>query len=33
MKVRNLADLYQLPTLDWAKIQAGLEEPLTQAPD
>jgi len=32
MKARNLADLYQLPPLDWAKIRARLEEPITQAP-
>jgi pyridoxamine 5'-phosphate oxidase-like protein len=32
MKAQNLADLYQLPALDWAKIQARLEEPITQAP-
>jgi PPOX class probable F420-dependent enzyme len=32
VKARNLADLYQLPLLDWAKIQARLEKPIPQAP-
>jgi nitroimidazol reductase NimA-like FMN-containing flavoprotein (pyridoxamine 5'-phosphate oxidase superfamily) len=33
MEARNLADLYELPLLDWAGIEAGLLEGLTQAPD
>ena len=32
MDITNLADLYQLPVLDWATIQARLGETLTQAP-
>jgi hypothetical protein len=29
---KNLADLYDLPTLDWGPIEARLTEGLTQAP-
>jgi hypothetical protein len=32
MKAKNLADLYRLPVLEWGKIQARLEAPITQAP-
>jgi Pyridoxamine 5'-phosphate oxidase len=32
MEARNLADLYGLPLLDWDRIQARLEEGLTQGP-
>lgn len=32
MDARNLADLYDLPVLDWAPIEARLAEGLTQAP-
>jgi hypothetical protein len=33
MKVRNLATLYNLPTLDWGQILARLEQPIPQAPN
>ncbi len=29
----NLADLYELPLLDWGRIEARLDEQLSQAPD
>ena len=32
METRNLADLYDLPTLDWAPIAARLERGYPQAP-
>jgi hypothetical protein len=32
MDAKNLADLYNLPTLDWAPIEARLEQGVTQAP-
>jgi hypothetical protein len=32
MKAKNLADLYNLTTLDWAPIEARLAEGFTQAP-
>ena len=32
MKAKNLAELYDLPLLDWADLEARLEEGLTQAP-
>lgn len=32
MKARNLATSYNLPLLDWSKVQARLEQPITQAP-
>ena len=32
MKATNLADLYQLPLMDWAHIEARLEQGVTQAP-
>jgi PPOX class probable F420-dependent enzyme len=32
MDARNLATLYDLPTLDWAPISARLDQGLTQAP-
>ena len=32
MEATNLADLYQLPLLDWSAIRAGLEAGLSQAP-
>src|SRR6267142_1338673 len=33
MEAINLADLYQLPLLDWASIEAKLRSGVTQAPD
>jgi hypothetical protein len=33
MKATNLADLYKLPLMDWARIEARLEEGVTQAPE
>jgi hypothetical protein len=33
MKATNLADLYDLSTLDWAPIAAVLEQGVTQAPE
>ena len=32
MKAKNLADLYDLPLLDWADIETRLEAGFTQAP-
>jgi PPOX class probable F420-dependent enzyme len=32
MDATNLADLYQLPLMEWARVEARLEEGLTQAP-
>ena len=32
MEATNLADLYQLPVLDWARIEARLQAGLSQAP-
>jgi hypothetical protein len=32
MEARNLADLYDLPTLDWAPIAARLDRGMTMAP-
>jgi len=32
MEARNLADLYQLPPVDWASITARLETGMSQAP-
>jgi len=32
MQTKNLADLYDLPVLDWAPIEARLREGLDQAP-
>jgi Pyridoxamine 5'-phosphate oxidase len=32
MEATNLADLYELPTLDWAPIEARLGGEITQAP-
>jgi hypothetical protein len=32
MDARNLADLYGLPTLEWATIEARLDQGLSQAP-
>ena len=32
MDARNLADLYDLPLVDWAPIEAALDAGLTQAP-
>jgi hypothetical protein len=31
--VKNLADLYELPPVDWAAVTAPLDQGLTQAPD
>ena len=33
MKAKNLADISELPLLDWARIEARLDQGLTQAPD
>ena len=33
MEATNLADLYDLPLLDWSQIEAGLDEGITQVPD
>lgn len=33
MEAKNLADIYDLPMLDWARIEARLDKGLTQAPD
>jgi hypothetical protein len=33
MDATNLADLYDLPLLDWASIQARLDAGIAQAPD
>jgi hypothetical protein len=33
MEAKSLADIYGLPLLDWAGIEARLDEGLTQAPD
>jgi pyridoxamine 5'-phosphate oxidase-like protein len=33
MEATSLADIYGLPLLDWVRIEARLEEGLTQAPD
>jgi PPOX class probable F420-dependent enzyme len=32
MRAKNLADLYDLPTLDWAAIETRLDQGVTQAP-
>ena len=32
MEAKNLADLYELPTLDWDPIEARLDEGMPQAP-
>ena len=32
MDARNLADLYELPLIDWSRVEAGLGPALTQAP-
>ena len=32
MEAKNLADLYDLPLIDWGRVEARLEEGLTQAP-
>ena len=32
MDAKNLADLYELPTMDWAPIEAQLNDGFTQAP-
>jgi Pyridoxamine 5'-phosphate oxidase len=33
MELTNLANIYGLPQLDWARIESRLDEGLTQAPD
>ena len=33
MEATNLADLYDLPLLDWSQIEAGLDKGITQVPD
>jgi hypothetical protein len=33
MDARNLADLYELPLMDWDAVVARLEQNVTQAPD
>jgi hypothetical protein len=32
MQATNLADIYELPVLDWGRIESRLDEGLTQAP-
>ena len=33
MEAKNLADLYKLPPLEWAPIEARLDQGITMAPD
>jgi Pyridoxamine 5'-phosphate oxidase len=33
MDAKSLADIYELPMLDWDRIEARLDEGVTQAPD
>ncbi|MDQ1375374.1 MAG: hypothetical protein QOJ09_2712 [Actinomycetota bacterium] len=33
MDTRNLADLYELAPLEWARVEARLDQGVTQAPD
>jgi len=33
MEAKNLGELYDLPTMDWAAVEARLEQPITMAPD
>ena len=33
MEAKNLADLYELPALDWDRIEARLDAGVTQAPE
>ncbi len=33
MEAKNLADLYNAPLMDWGKIEARLNDGITQAPD
>jgi hypothetical protein len=33
METKNLADLYELPPIEWASIVARLDQGVTQAPD
>ena len=33
VEATNLADLYELPLLDWGPIEARLEQGMTQAPE
>src|SRR5260370_41863253 len=33
MEAKSLAEIYGLPVLDWARIEAQLDEGLSQAPD
>ena len=33
MEAKNLADLYNLPPMDWAAVEARLEQGITMAPD
>lgn len=33
MEATNLADLYELPLLDWARIEACLDQGVSQAPE
>src|SRR6476620_4528147 len=33
MDATNLADLYDLPLLNWSQIEAGLDKGITQVPD
>ena len=33
METKNLGELYNLPPMDWAAIEARLEQPITMAPD
>lgn len=33
MEVRNLAEIYELPPMEWANVEARLDRGVTQAPD
>jgi hypothetical protein len=33
MEAKSLADIYDLPSLDWSRIEARLDKRVTQAPD
>ena len=33
VQAKNLADIYGLPPLDWARIEARLDQGVTQAPE
>src|SRR5881392_1349663 len=33
METKNLGDIYNLPAMDWATVEARLEQGITMAPD